>query len=106
MLLNVLGDWKFSPNFMTDKEMTLTLHPLSGEEELSAGVGEDKDHVAYIKRLVVKIDNPIQLKMPDGKTRDLEPADIPAFGALKALYYDIIVEYAEHTKISDDKLKN
>jgi hypothetical protein len=106
MLLNVLGDWKFKPGFRTDKNMVLTLHAMSGEEEMRAGIGEDKNHVQYIESMVVKIENPIQLKIGDEPARDMVAADLPTIGALKELYYDVIVEYAEKTRVTDDKIKN
>ena len=69
------------------------------------GVGDARDPVAFIKAIVKKIKNPIELDI-SGKRRKMKPEDIVNYGSLKDLYFEIILEYHKHTVVEEQDLKN
>lgn len=104
MVLSVISDWKFTPTFMGNKSMVLTLHQLTGAEELKVGI-TNKNAETYLETVVINIENPIQLDF-DGEIRDMVPGDIATVGALKDLYFEILVEYNNKTSMDEETVKN
>jgi len=105
MTLKILGDHTFTPTFAGNKKMTITLHRLSGEEELSLGYGENRVQGEYFDKIVKEIKNPIMLDF-GGEERELTVEDIRSLPELKELYLEIFIEYGDITNVSKDKLEN
>ena len=106
MTLSVISDWSFTPKFMGNDEMVIHLHQLNGIDELKLGIGEKRDPIAFLEEIVRKIENPIKLDFGKGTPRNLRIKDIAEIGALKDLYFEILVEYGSHTQLSEEVSKN
>lgn len=99
MVLSIIGDWEYTPTFMGNKEMVITLHQLSGSEELELGIGKKRDAVKWVKAVVKKIKNPIKLDFGKGTPSNMKPEHIASIGELKDLYFELLIEYNNHTTL-------
>ena len=107
MRISILADWTFIPTFMgNDKEpekgqLRLTLHPLSGREELDASNKGGFSLGSMLDKIVVGMDNPPILVGKDGKERKATLDDIAGQPGLKGLYYEIIAEVGAKTNLAE-----
>lgn len=105
MILDIIGDWTFKPEFMGNKDMVLHMHQLSGAEELKCGIGDSRDQGTFLEKMITEIEKPFSIK-EGGEQRPVSPGDIANYGALKDLYFEVLVEYSTHTSLDEETVKN
>jgi hypothetical protein len=105
MVLKVLGNWSYKPEFAGNKNMEIVFKRLSARDELKIIEAEgDDSRVAMFEASIVEIRNPIQLDDGD-KVRDMKPQDIASIGELKPLFYELLKEYTKRTAASEANVK-
>lgn len=106
MTLKILGNWKYTPKACGNKSMVIEFKRLSGKDEMTtARLDQDEIPQARLGMAIVGIENPFKLELPSGKIRPMIAEDIYTIPELSDLYFELVVEYASHTNISDDVIK-
>jgi hypothetical protein len=112
MRIQILSDWTYTPKFAGNRDepeneqMKVTFHPLSGKEELeiSSAGGFSFDQV--ILRAISKIENPPNLVDQNGKEKKATKDDIAQRSELKGLFYELVGEYSDVTKLGEKEQLN
>lgn len=104
MIIKVKEGWNFKTDFCGEK-LTIGLRAVSGIEELKFGVGEKRNHSAFMGAIVTSITPAIELDFGK-KKRAAIPEDLPNIPELSELYFAILVEYGRETKIEAEEVKN
>lgn len=106
MILKVLDSWEYKPTFAGNDDMVIVFRRLSGAEEMAIRREATDDLPELLFAASVKeIKNPFTLEMQDGKRRTLKVSDIYTIGALKDLYYELVIEYSKRTVWSEETSK-
>lgn len=108
MIIKVLGGWTYTPKFAGNKNMTVTFTRLSGRQDLEVNAMSEDDIQTSVNRFLAsieKITNPLKLEGADGKQRDMTKEDIAEIPELKELYFELIIEYSNHTAVTEDSVK-
>ena len=109
MRISILADWQFVPTFMgnakapKNEQLVLTLHPLSGREELEASNRGGFSLANMLPKIVVGMEHPPIMVGPDKKEREATLEDIASQPGLKGLYYEIIAEVGKRTNITEEE---
>jgi len=107
VILKVLESWEYKPTFAGNDDMVIVFRRLSGAEEMAIRREATEDLPERLfAASVASIKNPFTLEMQDGKRRPLKVSDIYTMGALKDLYYELVIEYSKRTVWSEDTSKN
>jgi len=107
VILKVLESWEYKPTFAGNDDMIIVFRRLSGAEEMAIRREASDDLSELLFAASVKeIKNPFTLEMQDGKRRALKVSDIYTMGALKDLYYELVIEYSKRTVWTEDTSKN
>jgi hypothetical protein len=106
MILKVLGDWEYTPEYLGNKSMKIVFRRLSGKDDLKLSRGDTDDlSERRLAAQIVKIENPFTLEMPDKSKRAMTVEDIYTIPELSPLYYELIVAYADRMRVTDESVK-
>lgn len=105
MQIKVKEGWIFKTDFNGVK-FEIGMRAVNGIEELSFGVGKNRDHSAFMSAVVTSIKPDIELDYGNGNKKIAEPADLPNVPELLDLYFEILAEYGRKTSATEEQVKN